>query len=90
MGTAGKEELINMILECAAKKYNDLGFSARHITDRLKADFANASPLSSLNKDLFANTVSNILLSKTDMQIKLKDGYIVRKEQAHDTDSHVA
>ena len=90
MGTAGKEELINMILECAAKKYNDLSLSARHITDRLKADFANASPLSAFNRELFVNTVSNILLSKTDMKIKLKNGIIIGKEKANDTDSHVA
>ena len=40
-----KIELQDLILQCASKKYDDYK-SVRHITDRLKADFEQSSPLS--------------------------------------------
>lgn len=58
-----KNEIQNMILQCAAKKYDECK-SVRHITERLKADFENRSPLSAFNTDLFERTVSAVIIDK--------------------------
>ena len=75
-----KDELQNLILECAAKKY-DIDKSTRHITDRLKADFEKSSPLSDFSMKLFENTVSAVLINKNgSVSIELKNGNVIGKE----------
>lgn len=75
-----KNEIQNMILQCAAKKYDECK-SVRHITERLKADFENRSPLSAFNTDLFERTVSAVIIDKNKkVSLKLKNGKIIRKE----------
>ncbi|MDD4496137.1 MAG: recombinase family protein [Eubacteriales bacterium] len=79
-----KEILKNLIFECAAKKYNE-DQSARHITDRLKADFENSSPLSELQVGFFQRTVSQILLAcDGSVHIRLKNNNIIGKEPDDD------
>lgn len=75
-----KNEIQNMILQCAAKKY-DAYKSVQHITDRLKADFEKSSPLSAFNAELFDRTVSAITIDKDKkVCLKLKNNKIIRKE----------
>lgn len=75
-----KDKIQNLILECAAKKY-DYDKSTRHITDRLKADFEKSSPLSDFSMELFENTVSAVLIDKNgSVSIELKNGNIIGKE----------
>lgn len=75
-----KDEIQNLILECAAEKYN-CDKSNRHITDRLKADFEKSGPLSSFSSKLFESTVSAVLIDKNcSVSLKLKDGNIIGKE----------
>ena len=69
-----------MILQCATKKY-DAYKGVRHITDRLKADFEQSSPLSAFNTRLFDRTVSAITIDKDKkVCLKLKNNKIIRKE----------
>lgn len=85
-----KEVLKNLIFECAANKYDE-NKSARHITDRLKADFENSSPLSKFQAKFFQRTVSQILLmSDGSVLIRLKNNNIIGKEPDDDecTDSN--
>ena len=83
-----KTELQDMILQCAAKKYDEHK-GARHITDRLKADFEQSSPLSSYSPELFDRTVSAVIIdSKKTVSLKLKNNTIIGKEsQSHDNTS---
>lgn len=75
-----KNEIQNMILQCAAKKYDECK-SVRHITERLKADFEQSSPLSAFNTRLFDRTVSAITIDKDKkVCLKLKNNKIIRKE----------
>ena len=75
-----KNKIQNMILQCAAKKY-DAYKGVRHITDRLKADFEKSSPLSAFNAELFDRTVSAITIDKDKkVCLKLKNNKIIRKE----------
>lgn len=75
-----KNEIQNMILQCATKKY-DAYKGVRHITDRLKADFEQSSPLSAFNTRLFDRTVSAVIIDKNKkVSLKLKNGKIIRKE----------
>lgn len=75
-----KTEIQNMILQCAAKKY-DAYKGVRHITDRLKADFEKSSPLSAFNAELFDITVSVVVIDKDKkVSLKLKNNKIIRKE----------
>ena len=83
-----KPELQDMILQCAAKKYDDYK-SVRHITDRLKADFEQSSPLLSYSPELFDRTVEAVILkcNKT-VSLKLKNNTIIGKEpQSYDNPS---
>lgn len=76
-----KNEIQNLILQCAAKKYEE-NKSARHITDRLKADFEQSSPLSSYSNDLLERTVSAVIMNRDkSIQLKLKNGEIIGKEE---------
>lgn len=84
-----KTELQNMILRCAAKKYNEHK-SARHITDRLKADFEKSGPLSNFNMEFLDRTVSAVIIDKNKtVGLKLKNKKIIGKElQSNDDTSH--
>ena len=76
-----KSELQDMILQCASKKY-DAYKSVSHITDRLKADFEQSSPLSSYSPELFDRTVYAVILkSNKTVSLKLKNNTIIGKEQ---------
>ena len=75
-----KNKIQNMILQCAAKKY-DAYKNVRHITERLKADFEKLSPLSAFNKELFDRTVSAVEFDKDEkVSLKLKNSKIIRGE----------
>ena len=75
-----KNKIQNMILQCAAKKY-DAYKSVQHITDRLKADFERSSPLSAFNAELFDRTVSAVEFDKDEkVSLKLKNSKIIRGE----------
>lgn len=83
-----KIELQDLILQCASKKYDDYK-SVRHITDRLKADFEQSSPLSSYSAELFDSTVATVILnSNKAVSLKLKNNTIIGKEpQSYDNSS---
>lgn len=83
-----KIELQDLILQCASKKYDDYK-SVRHITDRLKADFEQSSPLSSYSAELFDSTVATVILnSNKAVSLKLKNNTIIGKEpQSYDKPS---
>lgn len=83
-----KIELQDLILQCASKKYDDYK-SVRHITDRLKADFEQSSPLSSYSAELFDSTVATVILnSNKAVNLKLKNNTIIGKEpQSYDKPS---
>lgn len=83
-----KFELQDMILQCAAKKYDNYK-GVRHITDRLKADFEQSSPLSSYSPELFDRTVDAVILnSNKTVSLKLKNNTIIGKEpQSYDNPS---
>lgn len=73
-----KNEIQNMILQCATKKY-DAYKGVRHITDRLKADFEQSSLLSAFNAELFDRTVTAITIDKDKkVCLKLKNNKIIR------------
>ena len=75
-----KDELQNLILECATKKYDE-DKSTRHITDRLKADFEKSSPLSAFSMELFEKTISAVYIDKRgSISIMLKNGNNIGKE----------
>lgn len=75
-----KIEIQNMILQCAAKKYDEYK-SVQHITERLKADFEKSSLLSAFNTELFDRTVSAVMICKDKkVSLKLKNDKIIRKE----------
>ena len=75
-----QSELQDLILQCASKRYDNYK-SVRHITDRLKADFEQSSPLSSYSPELFDRTVDAVILkSNKTVSLKLKNNIIVGKE----------
>lgn len=83
-----KSELQDLILQCASKKYDNYK-SVKHITDRLKADFEQSSPLSSYSPELFDRTVDAVIIkSNKVVSLKLKNNTIVGKEpQSYDNSS---
>lgn len=82
-----KNILRKKMLECASLKYKDID-SQKYISKRLKADFANASPLINFSMDLFNRTVKAIQFS-TDgtVNIILINDQQIGKEQSDDTNS---
>lgn len=79
-----KDKLQSMILQCTAEKYNE-NKSARHITDRLKADFEKSSLLSDFSMELFERTVSAVVIyDSRNIRLKLKNGKITGKEIQND------
>lgn len=80
-----KNILRKKMLERVSLKYTNIN-SQKYITKRLKADFANASPLSAFSMDLFNRTVKAIKFS-TDgaVNIILINDQQIGKEQSDDT-----
>lgn len=82
-----KSALRNKMFECVSLKYRDID-SQKYISKRLKADFANASPLSAFSMDLFNRTVKAIQLSiEGTVSIILMNNQGIGKEQIDDTNS---
>lgn len=79
-GSFSEEELINMVLRCAAENYNAIA-GVQHITDRLTAVFAHAGPPSSFNTQLFTQTVKYIrLTSSGEVLLQLQNGKIIGED----------
>lgn len=75
------------ILECVSLKYKDID-SQKYTSKILKADFANASPLSAFSMDLFNRTVKAIKFSTGGaVSIILLNDQQIGKEQSDDTNS---
>lgn len=83
-----KNTIIKKIFECVSLKYRNIE-SHKYISEKLKADFANASPLSAFSMDLFSRTVKAIKLG-TDgsVSIILINDQQIGKEQSHDANSN--
>ena len=76
-----KVELTNLILECAAKKYDEFNKSGRHITDKLKADLRNLSPLEAYNCELYKEITQKLQISKEKICLLLKNGYVAERNE---------
>lgn len=77
---ADRDEVQNLILQCAAKKYDE-NKSTRHITDRLQANFEKSSSLVDFSADFFGRTVSAVLIGQNNtVRLLLKNGNIIGKE----------
>lgn len=82
-----KNILRKKMLECVSLKYRDID-SQKYISKRLKADFANASPLLAFSMDLFNRTVKAVKLSNDGAaNIILINDQQIGKEQSDDTNS---
>lgn len=82
-----KNTLQKKMLECVSLKYRNID-SQKYISEKLKADFANASPLSAFSMDLFSRTVKAINLSRNGIvSIVLMNDQEIGKEQSDDTNS---
>lgn len=82
-----KSSLRKKMLECVSLKYTNID-SQKYISKRLKADFANASPLIDFSMDLFNRTVKTITFS-TDgaVSIILVNDQQIGKEQSGNANS---
>lgn len=77
-----KISLRKKMLECVSLKYRKID-SQKYISKRLKADFANASPLINFSMDLFNRTVKAITFSDDgEVNIILINGQQIGKEQS--------
>lgn len=75
------------MLECVSLKYRDID-SQKYTSKRLKADFANASPLINFSMDLFNRTVKTIKFSTDGMvSIILINDQQIGKEQSSNANS---
>lgn len=82
-----KSSLRKKMLECVSLKYKDID-SQKYISKRLKADFANASPLSAFSMALFNRTVKAIKLSDDGaVSIILVNDQQIGKEQSSNANS---
>ena len=82
-----KNILRKKMLECVSLKYTNIS-SQKYISKRLKADFANASPLSAFSMALFNRTVKTIKLNTVGMvSIILINDQQIGKEQSDGTNS---
>ena len=76
---------LQKMFECVSLKYADID-SAPHIDQRLKAELANAGPLSNFSMAIFKRAVKEIHLEKDGtVSIKLINGQMVRKDDEHGT-----
>ncbi|MCM1363519.1 MAG: recombinase family protein [Faecalibacterium sp.] len=77
-----KETLRKQLLQSVSLKYENID-NAVYIAKRLKADFANASPLSDFSGELFGRTVSELRLCENGSVIlTLTNGQQIGKEQS--------
>lgn len=85
-----KNTLLKKMFECVSVKYGNID-SKKYISEKLKADFANASPLINFSMELFSCTVKAIKLN-TDgaVNIILMNDQQIGKEQIDDTNSDKA
>lgn len=82
-----KNTLRKKMLECVSLKYRNID-SQKYISEKLKADFANASPLSAFSMDLFSRSVKAINLNRNGIvSIVLMNYQEIGKEQSDDTNS---
>lgn len=82
-----KNTLRKKMVECVSLKYRNID-SQKYISEKLKADFVNASPLSAFSMDLFSRTVKAINLSRNGIvSIVLMNDQEIGKEQSDDTNS---
>ena len=82
-----KNILRKKMLECVSLKYRDID-SQKYTSKRLKADFANASPLINFSMDLFNRTVKTIKFSTDGMvSIILINDQQIGKEQSSNANS---
>lgn len=85
-----KETLRKQLLQSVSLKYEGID-NAVYIAGRLKADFANASPLSNFSRELFSRTVSELRLCENGTVILiLTNGQQIGKEQCDASDSSTA
>lgn len=85
-----KEALRKKLLQSVSLKYKDID-NAVYTAKRLKADFANASPLSNFSPELFNRAVSELQLSENGSVILiLTNDQQIRKEQSNGSDSSSA
>ena len=83
-----KNILRKKMLECVSLKYKDID-SQKYTSKILKADFANASPLSAFSMDLFNRTVKAIKFSTGGaVSIILLNDQQIGKERSDDTNSN--
>ena len=85
-----KNILIKKMFECVSVKYGNID-SQKYISEKLKADFANASPLIHFSMELFSRTVKAIKLS-TDgtVSIVLMNDQQIGKEHSDDANGDTA
>lgn len=82
-----KNILRKKMLECVSLKYKDID-SQKYTSKILKADFANASPLSAFSMDLFNRTVKTITFNDNgEVNIILINDQQIGKEQSDDANS---
>lgn len=75
-----KEAVRELILQCAAMKYEQ-DHDNRHITQRLKADFGNRSPLSVFSAEFYESVADAALLYPDGtVGVRLRNQTILRKE----------
>ena len=81
-----KETLRKQLLQSVSLKYGDIDNEV-YTAKRLKADFANASPLSDFSTELFNRTVSELRLCENGSVIlTLTNGQRIGKEQSDGSD----
>ena len=82
-----KNTIIKKMLECVSLKYTNID-SQKYISKRLKADFANASPLINFSMDLFNRTVKAITFSDDgEVNIILINDQHIGKEKSDNANS---
>lgn len=82
-----KETLRKQLLQSVSLKYEDI-YNTVYTAKRLKADFANASPLSDFSIELFNRTVSELRLCENGSVIlTLTNGQQIGKEKNDGSDS---
>ena len=82
-----KDMLIQNMLKCVSVKYRNID-SRKYISEKLKADFANASPLINFSMDLFNRTVKTIQFNIDGaVSIILINDQQIGKEQSNNANS---
>ena len=68
-----------LIFECAEEKYRE-NETARHITERMKAELINTAPLSEFSGEIFLRTVKATVMEKDGtVRLTLKNGTVLGK-----------